>query len=93
MYISLDVNIHNLFRDQIIPVYITDEIKTHGFVYDLHASDVSFQSTTRQCVLLRGSNGRGSGGGGGIARTTTSGNDMYKVTDRANVYAIVKLIS
>jgi hypothetical protein len=97
MYISLDVNIHNLFRDQIIPVYITDEIKTHGFVYDLHASDVSFQSTTRQCVLLRGSNGHGgssgSSGSGGIARTTTGGNDMYKVTDRANVYAIVKLIS
>lgn len=89
IYISLDVNIRHLFQDQIVPVYITDEIKTHGFVYDLHASDVSFQSTTRQCVLLRGSNGRG----GGIARTTTGVNDMYKVTDRANVYAIVKLIS
>ena len=86
IYISLDVNIHNLFRDQTVPVYITDEIKTHGFIYNLHASDVSFQSATRQCVLLRGSSV-------GIAMTTTGGNDMYKVTDRANVYAIVKLIS
>ena len=86
IYISLDVNINSLFRDQIVPVYITDEIKTHGFVYYLHARDVSFQSATSQCVLLRG-------GGGGIAMTTTGDSDMYKVTDRANVYAIVKLIS
>ena len=86
IYVSLDVNIHNLFRDQIVPVYITDEIKTHGFVYHLHARDVSFQSATRQCVLLRGSSG-------GIAMTSAGVNDMYKVTDRANVYAIVKLIS
>jgi hypothetical protein len=94
IYISLDVNIQDLFRDQIVPVYITDEIKTHGFVYHLHAGDVTCQSGARQCVLLRGS---------GIALcrhnqkpaapTATSVNDMYKVTDRANVYAIVKLIS
>ena len=101
IYISLDVNIHDLFRDQVVPVYITDEIKTHGFVYYLHAGDVTCQSGARQCVLLRG----GSGGGGGIAlcrhnqktaaaTTTAHGvNDMYKVTDRANVYAVVKLIS
>ena len=100
IYISLDVNIYDLFRDQVAPVYITDEIKTHGFVYYLHAGDVTCQSGGRQCVLLRG--------GGGIAvcrhnqksastATATGGgacaNDMYKVTDRANVYAIVKLIS
>ena len=106
IYISLDVNIHDLFRNQVVPVYITDEIKTHGFVYYLHARDVTCQSGVRQCVLLRGGGGGGGGGrGGGIAlcsqktaaATTTGGgacaNDMYKVTDRANVYAIVKLIS
>jgi len=110
IYISLDVNIHDLFRDQVVPVYITDEIKTHGFVYYLHAGDVTCQSGARQCVLLRGGGGGGGGGGdggggGGIAlcsqktaaATTTGGgagaNDMYKVTDRANVYAVVKLIS
>ena len=106
IYISLDVNIYDLFRDQVVPVYITDEIKTHGFVYYLHAGDVTCQSGGRQCVLLRGGGGGGGGGrGGGIAlcrqktaaATTTGGgagaNDMYKVTDRANVYAVVKLIS
>jgi len=105
IYISLDVNIYDLFRDQVVPVYITDEIKTHGFVYYLHARDVTCQSGGRQCVLLRGGGGGGGGRGGGIAlcsqktaaATTTGGgacaNDMYKVTDRANVYAIVKLIS
>jgi hypothetical protein len=99
IYISLDVNIYDLFRDQVVPVYITDEIKTHGFVYYLHAGDVTCQSGGRQCVLLRG-------GGGGIAvcrhnqksastatATAPGVNDMYKVTDRANVYAVVKLIS
>lgn len=95
IYITTDVNIQDLFRNQIVPIYITDEIKTHGFVYHLHAGDVTCQSGVRQCVLLRGS--------GGIAMcrhnpktaatAVTSVNDMYKVTDRANVYAIVKLIS
>ena len=91
IYISLDVNIYDLFRDQVVPVYITDEIKTHGFVYYLHAGDVTCQSGGRQCVLLRG------GGGIAVCRQKSGGaagaNDMYKVTDRANVYAVVKLIS
>ena len=88
IYVSIDVNIGDLFRNQIIPVYITDEIKTHGFVYYLHAGDVTCQSGTRQCVLLRGDGG-GGGGAGGIA--LFGPNHIYKVTDRANVYAIVKL--
>ena len=86
IYISLDVNIHDLFRDQVVPVYITDEIKTHGFVYYLHARDVTCQSGARQCVLLRSGGGAGTGG---IA--LLGPNHIYKVTDRANVYAIVKL--
>jgi len=84
IYVSIDVNIVDLFRNQIVPVYITDEIKTHGFVYYLHATDVTCQSGARQCVLLRSD-----GGGGGIA--LLGPNHIYKVTDRANVYAIVKL--
>ena len=100
IFVSLDVSICDLFRDQVVPVYITDEIKARGFVYHLHARDVTLQSGVRQCVILRGSSG-------GIARcnhcqktpaTATppvaSGlNEIYKVTDRANVYAVVKLIS
>jgi hypothetical protein len=92
IYVSIDVNIVDLFRNQIVPVYITDEIKTHGFVYYLHADDVTCQSGTRQCVLLRsgaGGGGTGGGGAGGIALLGT--NHIYKVTERANVYAIVKL--
>lgn len=103
IFVSLDVSISDLFRNQVVPVYITDEIKARGFVYHLHARDVTLQSGARQCVILRGSSG-------GIARCnhcqkTTSAtattaavsvasglNEIYKVTDRANVYAVVKLI-
>ena len=86
IYVSIDVNIVDLFRNQIVPVYITDEIKTHGFVYYLHATDITCQSGARQCVLLRSGGGAGTGG---IA--LLGPNHIYKVTDRANVYAIVKL--
>jgi hypothetical protein len=90
IYVSIDVNIVDLFRNQIVPVYITDEIKTHGFVYYLHATDVTCQSGARQCVLLRSGAGTRAGGGcGGIALLGT--NHIYKVTERANVYAIIKL--
>jgi hypothetical protein len=92
IYVSIDVNIVDLFRNQIVPVYITDEIKTHGFVYYLHATDVTCQSGARQCVLLRSGGGAGAGAGagaGGIALLGT--NHIYKVTERANVYAIIKL--
>jgi hypothetical protein len=103
------VNIVDLFRNQIVPVYITDEIKTHGFVYYLHATDVTCQSGARQCVLLRSGAGGGTRAGGGPrggAGTRAGGgtrggagagiallgtNHIYKVTERANVYAIIKL--
>ena len=95
IYITTDVNINDLFRDQIVPIYITDEIKTHGFVYYIHAGDVTCQTSTCQCVLLHCGVGGGVRSGGiAIQNTMTAGtHDMYKVTDRANVYAIVKLIS
>lgn len=102
LFISLDVNILELFRDQVVPVYINDEIKDRGFIYYLHACDVTLRSDTRQCALLRGlggAGGCGSGGGSGIAmmntntNTNTKSNDIYKVGARASVYANVRLVS
>lgn len=98
IFISLDVNVLELFRDQVVPVYINDEIKDRGFIYYLHACDVTLRSDTRQCLLLRGLGG--AGGCGGIAMmntntntTNTKSNDIYKVGARANVYANVRLVS
>jgi len=84
LYISLDVNMYELFRDQVVPVYINDEIKSHGFVYYLHACDCSLQQDRQQSILLRGSRG-------GIA-TMNNNADIYKVNKRANVYANVLLV-
>jgi hypothetical protein len=89
MYISLDVSICQLFTKQVIPVIINDELKTHGFVYELHARDVCLQSAdnndaVRQCVLLRGA-------GKGIAMYNTATSDIFKVGMRANVYANIHL--
>jgi hypothetical protein len=84
IYISLDVNIHELFRDQVVPVYINDETKKHGFVYYLHACDVTLQKDRQHSILLRGSCG-------GIA-TMNNNADIYKVNKRANVYANVLLV-
>jgi hypothetical protein len=98
IYISLEVDICELFARQVLPVYINDEIKARGFVYYLHACDLTLRSDTRQCVILRGVTGcvSGSDGGcGGIARCNThthSTTDMYKVDIRANVYANVRLM-
>ena len=96
LFISLDVNVLELFRDQVVPVYINDEIKDRGFIYYLHACDVTLRSDTRQCVLLRGLGGAG----GGIATmntntntTNTKSNDIFKVGARANVYANLRLVS
>jgi len=84
IYISLDVNMYELFRDQVVPVYINDEIKSHGFVYYLHACDCTLQQNRQQSILLRGSRG-------GIA-TMNNNADIYKVDKRANVYANVLLM-
>ncbi len=82
LFISLTVDIRELFSKQVIPVYINDEIKAHGIVYYLHAGDVRL-SNTRQCVLLRG---------GGIAMCNTKTSDIYNVGTRANVYANLRLL-
>jgi hypothetical protein len=84
LYISLDVNIQELFRDQVVPVYINDEIKSHGFVYYLHSCDVTLRTDTEQSVLLRGCRG-------GIAMMNHNA-DIYNVDKRANVYANVRLV-
>jgi hypothetical protein len=86
MYISLDVGICELFTKQVIHVIINEELKSHGFVYELHARDVCLQSTdaVKQCVLLRGSSK-------GIAAYNTATSDIYKVGIRANVYANIHL--
>jgi hypothetical protein len=83
IFISLDVDVRELFVKQIVPVYINDEIKSRGFVFYLHACDVNLRSSTRQCVLLHGV--------GGIARCNTQTSDIYNVGIRANVYANVRL--
>jgi hypothetical protein len=83
IFISLDVDVRELFVKQIVPVYINDEIKSRGFVFYLHACDVNLTSNTRQCVLLHGI--------GGIARCNTQTSDIYNVGIRANVYANVRL--
>ncbi len=92
IYISLDVNIQELFVKQVLPVVINDD---HGFVYYLHACDVTLQSSSsnpgRQRILLRSVSGVA--GAGGIAKWNNhqSGGDMYKVGQRANVYANIRL--
>jgi hypothetical protein len=93
LFISLDVNVLELFRDQVVPVYINDEIKDRGFIYYLHACDVTLRSDTRQCVLLRSLGGVGGGGGGIAMNTNTKSNDIFKVGARANVYANLRLVS
>lgn len=91
LFISLDVNVLELFTRQVVPVYINDEIKSHHIVFYLHACDVTLRSDTRQCVLLRGVDGVP--GCGGIAKCSTNTSDIYKVSVRANVYANVRLVS
>lgn len=89
LYISLDVDIQELFTKQILPVYLNEESRARGFIYYLHASDVTLHSKGRQCILLRNLAGAGAGG---IARCNTNTSDIYKVGIRANVYANVRLM-
>jgi len=102
IYINIDVNICELFKNQEMTVIIDEETKKHGFEYKLYARDVSFQSNKKQCVRLYGSNGLASVYTS-VYTTTSNRNDstilgggfdntMYDVTKRSNVYAIVKLI-
>lgn len=86
----LDVNVCDLFREQVLPVIINDEIKTYGFVYYIYASDVTLRSDITQQVLLHGSNGISVMN---HATYTTHGVDMYKVDKRANVYANIRLVA
>ncbi len=93
LYISLDVDICELFVKQVVQVIISDEVKTHGFIYYLHARDVTLQSSSigRQRVLLRGIGGGDDDNGcGGIAKWTSG--DIYKIGTRSNVYANVRLV-
>jgi len=90
LYISLEINVVELFERQTLPIYINDEIKSHGFVYYLHARDVSLQSSVRQCVVLRGINGDAGCGGVAICNTQTS--DIYKINTRGKVYANLRLV-
>jgi len=100
IYINIDVNICELFKDQIVSVIINDETQKHGFEYKLHARDVCFQSDKKQCIRLYESTGLAS-----VCSTTFNRNDstgsglgvggdntMYDVSKRSNVYAIVKLV-
>jgi hypothetical protein len=89
LFISLDVNIQELFTKQILPVYINDELKSRGFIYYLNAADVTLRSEGRQCIPLRNLAG---GGAAGISRCNTNTSDIYKVGIRANVYANVRLV-
>jgi hypothetical protein len=87
IYISLDVNICDLFREQVLPVFINDEIKINGFIYYIHASDVTLRTDTTQCVLLHGC-----GGIAAMNNTAKHTTDIYKVDKRSNVYANIRLV-
>lgn len=98
IYINTDVNICELFKNQVISVIIDDETHKHGFEYKLYARDVSFQSDKKQCIRLYGSNGLASLSNvcATSNRNEATGlggdNSMYDVSKRSNVYAIVKLV-
>jgi hypothetical protein len=88
LFISLAVDIRDLFVRQVVPIYINDEVKAHGFVYYLHACDITLRADAIQCVLLRGVAGAECGG---IAMCNTKTSDIYNVGTRANVYANIRL--
>lgn len=80
---DIDVDIYELFYNQVIHITIDDETKAQGFIYELYAGDVCFQTKTKQCVRLYGSNG--------ISRVSNS--DIYNASNKSNVYAVFRLIA
>jgi hypothetical protein len=80
---NVDIDIYELFYNQVIHITIDDETKAHGFIYELYAGDVCFQTKTNQCVRLYGSNG--------ISRVSNS--DIYNASNKSNVYAVFRLIA
>jgi len=80
---NVDVDIYELFYNQVIHITIDDETKAHGFTYELYASDVCFQTKTKQCVRLYGSNG--------LSRVSNS--DIYNASNKSNVYAVFRLVA
>lgn len=80
---DIDVDIYELFYNQVIHITIDDETKAQGFIYELYASDVCFQTKTKQCVRLYGSNG--------ISRVSNS--DIYNASNKSNVYAVFRLVA
>lgn len=84
LYIAVDININDLFRNQYIDVTLDDDAEKHGFTYKLCAGDVTFQTETKQRICLQGNRG--------IACCGRDG-DMYNVSKRANVYAVVRLVT
>jgi curved DNA-binding protein CbpA len=80
---NVDIDIYELFYNQVIHITIDDETKAQGFIYELYAGDVCFQTKTKQCVRLYGSNG--------ISRVSNS--DIYNASNKSNVYAVFRLIA
>ncbi len=82
IYINdIDIDICELFNNQVIVIYIDDSTKENGFIYELRASDVCLRSDIKQRVRLHGSRGL----------ACINNNEIYNVTKRSNVYAVIKL--
>ena len=84
IYINdIDVDICELFKNQIILISIDDTSKQRGFIYELRANDVCFRSDSRQRVRLHGSYGL----------ACVNSQDIYNVTKRGDVFAVIRLIT
>jgi len=82
IYINdIDIDICELFNNQVIVINIDDATRENGFIYELRASDVCLRSDIKQRVRLHGSRGL----------ACINNNEIYNVTKRSNVYAVVKL--
>ena len=80
---NVDVDIYELFYNQVIHITIDDDTKAQGFIYELYAGDVCFQTKTKQCIRLYGSNG--------LSRVSNS--DIYNASNKSNVYAVFRLVA